>query len=228
MTYQKFTPKRLFLDIETQANPESCALMPEPEAPANYTDPVKIERYKAEKRAELIDKAALDPDYGQILSIGGHIINTTWIFINRDAFPDYHNSVFVQAISEPDMLDLFWRHFADCRGVCVGYNILSFDLPYLLRRSMALGVGVPCLPVLARYRTEPVTDLMQILYNWGSDRYKGLKQVAKLYGLPVECPEVDGSQVKNLSAEELIAYQVSDVKLTVALYQRMNGIYFQH
>ena len=68
--------KRLFFDIETLANPENCALMPEPvvDAPANYKDPEKITAYVAEKtaaaKAAALEKAALDPDYGKILSIG--------------------------------------------------------------------------------------------------------------------------------------------------------------
>ena len=91
---------------------------------------------------------------------------------------------------------------------------------------MALGVKVPYLPNLARFRNEPVTDLMMILYNWGNDRYKGLKQVAKLYGLRVMCPDVDGSKVATLDRETLRKYQASDVDLVQQLFRKMNGIYF--
>lgn len=62
--------KRLFFDIETLANPETYGLMPEPKAPANLKDPEKIAQAIVDKRQEMIDNAALDPDYGQILSIG--------------------------------------------------------------------------------------------------------------------------------------------------------------
>lgn len=231
MTY---VPKtlRLFFDIETEANPETCALIPEPviEAPANYKDPEKIAQYITEKteaaKTAALEKAALDADYGRILSIGATFQ------------PDYEVSVFVvgdPCIDAPDgvwtedlILSRFWELFGHCRGFCVGYNILNFDLPYLMRRSMALGVPIPIQPNLVRYRTEPVTDLMAILYNWGSERYKGLKQVAKLYGIPNRCPDVDGSKVKDLDRETLRAYQESDVRLVVDLYCRMNGIYFKH
>lgn len=84
------------------------------------------------------------------------------------------------------------------------------------------------MPNLAKFRTEPVTDLMMILYNWGSDKYKGLKQVAKLYGIPNDCPDVDGSKVKDLSPQQLRDYQTSDVNLVIQLYERMNGVYFSH
>jgi hypothetical protein len=202
---------RLFFDCETIANLDSVQFMPEPEAPGNLKDPEKIKAALEAKRQEQIDRAALDPDYGEIITIG---------YATQPNGP-----VTVLQGKEPEMLVEFWRVLADCGGRCVGYNILGFDLLYLQRRSMAHGVQVPFLN-LAKYRTDPVTDLMGILYNWG--QAKGLKQVARLYGLPVACPEVDGSLVGTLPLEKIIEYQISDVKLTISLWQRMNGVYFSH
>ncbi len=203
---------RLYFDLETIANLDALQHAPAPEPAANLKDPEKIAKSIEEKRQEQIDRAPLDPDYGEIVTLG------------FATYPD--GEVTVLHGDERAILTGFWAAFAECSGRCVGYNILSFDLPYLLRRSMALGIRPPFMPVLAKYRTDPVTDLMGILYNWGPA--KGLKQVAKLYGLPVACPEVDGSQVGGLPLEKIIEYQVSDVKLTIALWQRMNGVYFNH
>lgn len=215
---------RLFFDIETLANPETLGLMAEPKAPANLKDPEKIAQAIADKKQEMIDTAALDPDYGKILSIGYatspdgpvtvHLLNELY-----SAEKTY---------TESDLINGFWNLLTQCNGCCAGYNVLSFDLPYLLRRSMALGISVPLIPNLAKFRTEPVTDLMAILYNWGSDKYKGLKQVAKIYGIPNEIEGIDGSKIKDLSPDELRKYQASDVKLVQALYKRMNGVYFKH
>lgn len=89
MSYQTKKQPRLFFDIESMANPETCALMPEPiiEAPVNYKDPEKIAQYIAEKteaaKAAALDKAALDPDYGKILSLGATFA------------PDYELSVYI-------------------------------------------------------------------------------------------------------------------------------------
>jgi DNA polymerase elongation subunit (family B) len=236
---------RMFLDIETCANPENCALMPEPiiEAPANYKDPIKIAEYIAEKtaatKAAAIEKAALDPDYGKILSIGYatspdgpvtvHLVGEVYYAENVSSELETDALVTIEyAYTEKDLIEGFWMRFAQCGGYCVGFNVLGFDLPYLLRRSMALGIHVPFVPNLAKFRCEPVTDLMMILYNWGSDRYKGLKQVARLYGIQNDCPDVDGSTVKDLTPQQLREYQASDIKLTIALYQKMNRVYFNH
>jgi DNA polymerase elongation subunit (family B) len=140
--------KRLFFDIETTANPEACALMAEPKAPGNLKDPDKIRLAIEEKRAEQIESAALDPDYGKVLSIG-------WAIDNGPVLVEYvgtHQGM--QAMgelvdfhySECDLISEFWQIFQSCNGNCVGYNILNFDLPYLMRRSMALGFAFRCCP----------------------------------------------------------------------------------
>lgn len=230
---------RFIFDIETASNPESLALAPEPEvsAPANYKDPEKIKEYiereTARLKGDLVEKAALDPDYGKILSIGMRIygpesLNETTVFINRDVFyPGAEvKDIPADAMHESNLLWMFWKTLSDCGGRCVGFNILGFDLPFLLRRSMALGVTLPLPPMLAKYRTEPVTDLYGILYNWAPG--KSLKQIAKLYGIENQCPGLDGAHVKDLSADALRGYQRNDVDMVAALYQKMNGVYFQH
>lgn len=201
---------RLFFDIETQAAAEALAFMPTPEAPGNLKDPAKIAAAIEEKKQEQIDRAALDPDYGKLLSIGYA----------------YHedDDVIVKIADEVTLLECFWEAFVACNGRAVGYNIIGFDLPYLMRRSLAMKVNVPIVPFLAKYRTEPVTDLMGILYNW--DRAKSLKLVAKLYGLEVLAEGVDGSQVSTLKPDQLALYQKSDVYLVQQLFKRMNGVYF--
>lgn len=236
MTYTTRKQPRLFFDIETACNPEALALAPEPaiEAPSNYKDPEKIAAYIAEKtaaaKAELIEKAALDPDYGKVLSIGFSTALDAPIHVLMVGDPvctdwdDDGNEITFREMTEADVIREFWQVFAECRGNCVGFNILSFDLPYLMARSMYLGVAIPYLPSLVKFRTEPVTDLYAIRYNWGPG--KGLKQMAKLLGIKPLCPDVDGSKVKDMTRDELRSYQVSDVDLVQQLFKKMNGVYF--
>lgn len=231
--YTTRKPMRLVFDIETAANPENLALMPDPKPPANLKDQAKIEAAIAEKKAEQIEMAALDPDYGKILSIGyaaGPDMPISVTLVGESVCvewdPETGNEVSFREVTEADVLTEFWEAFARCGGNCVGYNILSFDLPYLLRRSMYLGVQVPYFPVLARYRNEPVTDLMAILCNWDSYKAKSLKQMARLLGITPLCPDADGSKVKDMDRQTLRTYQVSDVDLVQQLFKKMNGVYF--
>ena len=105
-----------------------------------------------------------------------------------------------------------------------GYNIIGFDLPYLMRRSFALGIKPPMVPDLRRYQTHPTLDLMMVLYNW--QNFKGLKFVAQRYGLINPLPDLDGSQVKDMDPDTLRAYVENDVNLVYQLYKRMQGVYF--
>ncbi len=210
----------LFFDIETAANPDALALMPDPKPPANLKDPEKIKAAIAEKKAEQVAQAALDPDYGQIVAIAYQVgfcgePQVVKIGSGNNLTPNTY---------EIDIVAAFWENFAKVFGRCCGYNILNFDLPYLLRRSMAFGIKPSIVPTLAKYRIDPVFDLYQILYNWQPG--KGLKTVAKLYGIPVPAGDLDGSQVAAMDAETLKGYVLSDLQVTVKLFKKMNSVYF--
>lgn len=205
----------LFFDIETRANPLTINFMEQPSAPSNYKDQEKIDAYIDRKMEEQIEKAALDADFGKIVAIGIKEDNNpieSWVTGSS------------QIGDERDALIWFWQKLKIHGGYCCGYNIIGFDLPYLMRRSFDLGVELPILPDLRHYSTHPTLDLMMVLYNWSG--YKSLKFVAERYGLDNSLPGLEGSQVKNMDAETLKAYVENDALLVYQLYQKMNGIYF--
>ena len=205
----------LFFDIETSANPEAVALLPEPTAPANYKDGDKIAQYVSEKKADQVAQAPLDADLGRVIAISlqSGLENAVEVHLIGDA----------ETPTESELIRWFWDAFAKCDGHSCGYNIIGFDLPYLLRRSFDLGITVPLQPQLARFRNEPTTDLMAILYNWGTA--KGLKWVCKRYGIDNPLPELDGSKVADMDRETLRKYAANDVHLVIELYRRMCGVY---
>jgi hypothetical protein len=204
----------LFFDIETQANESALKYIEEPSAPSNWKDPVKIAAYVEEKRQEQIEKAALDADYGEIIAIGV-----------KEEQDDIHSVLVGKDVKhEIDLLLWFWTKYAGHEGQSCGYNIIGFDLPYLMRRSFDLGICPALIPELRKYQTYPTLDLMMVLYNWQG--YKGLKFVAERYGLDNPLPDLDGSQVATTDPETLRAYVENDVNLVYQLYKRMKGIYF--
>lgn len=204
----------LFFDIETKANMEAVDKMPAPSAPGNYKNPVKIAEYIQDKLASMIDKAALDPDYGQVVAIG-----------MKDDDKETHSILLGEDCeTEKELLTAFWGCFSAHMGQSCGYNIIGFDLPYLLRRSFATDALVITPPDLRRYQTDPTRDLMQILYNWGTP--KGLKVVCELYGIKNDLPELNGSMVSEMDVDTLRLYAESDVNLVYELHEKMKGIYF--
>jgi hypothetical protein len=111
-----------------------------------------------------------------------------------------------------------------------GFNIACFDLPLLMQRALMLGLKPPFVPQVRRYQSHPVCDLMQELRRWGdAGPYRGLKPTCKRLGIANPLPEVEGSQVAALWAtdrEKLRAYAMNDIDLEVALWERMNGIFW--
>jgi DNA polymerase III epsilon subunit-like protein len=122
------------------------------------------------------------------------------------------------------MLNTFWQLYGEHMQRVCGYNIIGFDLPFLLRRSFALGITIPAMPPMAKYRVEPTIDLMGILYNW--QNYKSLKFVCKRYGIKNLLPELNGSMVNDMDNDTLLKYAKNDVDMTYVLYLKMQGIYF--
>jgi DNA polymerase elongation subunit (family B) len=206
----------LFFDIETTANPNAIALLPEPSAPANYKDADKIAQYVSEKKAEQIAQAPLDADLGKVIAIAMQFGVETQVEVSLAGDSETR--------TETELIKWFWSAYARADGRSCGYNIIGFDLPYLLRRSFELGITVPIFPRLAKYQTDPTIDLMGILYNWGTPR--GLKWVCKRYGIENPLPELNGSQVAEMDRETLRKYAGNDVYLAVELYKRMCGVYF--
>lgn len=205
----------LFFDIETRADPGALGFLDEPSPPSNWKDPDKIKAYVEDKRKEQIEKAALDADFGQIVAIG----------VKEDDQPiESWVSRSDQIGNEVDALIWFWHLLKSHHGMCCGYNVIGFDLPYLLRRSFAMGVKPAIMPDLRRYRTYPTLDLMMVLFNWSG--FKGLKFVADRYDLDNPLPDLDGSQVASMDEDILRAYVENDVSLVYQLYLRMKDIYF--
>jgi DNA polymerase elongation subunit (family B) len=199
----------LFFDIETIAD-ESAMEEIEVFAPANYKDPEKIQAYIDDEKKKLISRMALDPDLAKVYAI-------SYKYSDADTM--------CMVTDEKDMLEHFWDEVRNADGRLCGYNIIGFDLPFLMRRSMALGVSAPMHMLnFRKYQTYPIVDLMGILYNW--DKAKGLKWVCKRYGIVNNLPELDGSKVATMDIETLARYAINDVNLTVALYEKMNGVYF--
>lgn len=127
---------------------------------------------------------------------------------------------------EANLLDLFWLLVKDLRGPIVGYNCLSFDLPVILARSIMLGVR-PTRPIpLSKYGNRGVVDLM--VARFPGNNWRGLNEMAKLYGVGNKTDGMDGSKVLETFHEnpELVSkYCCDDVRLTQALYAKWSGYF---
>lgn len=204
-------------DIETGPAPaEIIELhMPEFDAPANYKDPAKIEAVLAEKRAAWTTKAALSPLTGRILAVGLWADGSYSARIVEDS----------SEASEKALLKWFWKHVT-IRTALVGWNSNRFDLPFLLKRSWALGVCVPFgLAPGGRLDSRLCVDLMEYWQLGDKNNFASLDSIARY--LDVGSKSGDGEffhQVLKAFPEEAEAYLRNDVKLTFEVAKKFGLI----
>ncbi|HZS34100.1 MAG TPA: ribonuclease H-like domain-containing protein [Methylomirabilota bacterium] len=171
-------------------------------------------------RRELDRYMALRPEFGHVVCIGmGHD--------GRGRGELETKGLTARSVGEERViLEGFWevvRHGRDWRFVT--YNGLAFDLPYLLRRSIYLGVppsaGLPLRP----YAPDGHFDVMRMLSNWERAEVVRLDVVAELLGLQKWPPGMEGSQVLGLwragRFEEIEAYCLGDVRLAYEIFLRV-------
>jgi hypothetical protein len=171
-------------------------------------------------RRELERYMALRPEFGHVVCIGlGHDgrgrgeLETKALAARR-------------VEDERAILEAFWdtvRGGRDWRWVT--YNGLAFDLPFLLRRSIYLGVapttGLPTRP----FAPDSHFDVMRMLANWERTEAVRLDIVAELLGLSKSPAGMEGSQVLGLwragRIDEIAAYCLGDVRLTYDVFLRV-------
>ncbi len=212
--------KRLYFDIET---------IPAPEHAKQYLE--YLHQRKDEKKGKSTDfedfllNTSFDGAFGRILCIAYALDSAPVDALDGD---------------EKTMLEEFWHMTANV-DLFIGHNIHDFDLPFIVQRSVILGVkptwqmfeepGVPKYKVnkfldFARYRNCPIFDTMWEWSHWGDSRNnKGLEHVALAMGLPTPKDGIDGSQVyeffKKGKVKEIVEYCKRDVETNRAVYKRM-------
>jgi DNA polymerase elongation subunit (family B) len=163
---------------------------------------------------------ALRPEFGHVICIGmGHD--------HRGPGELETKALTARAVEdERSILEAFWdvaRGARDWRFVT--YNGLAFDLPYLIRRSIYVGVppssGLPLRP----YAPDSHFDVMRILSNWERADAVRLDVVAELLGLRKWPPGMEGSQVLGLwragRVDDIEAYCLGDVRLAYEIFLRV-------
>jgi hypothetical protein len=216
-------PNYLVFDIETAPKDSAQILADaEPFDPntvkhANYIDEgkiaAKIDKARAEHERRLIDQAALNATTGYVLAIGTYDVR------------ENHYEI-IHGQEESALLSNWWTHLYGFHEACaaqfVGFNILGFDLPFLLRRSWALGISVQSWIFDGRYFHRRFADVMQHWQLGNRQEYISLDKLARFLGLPGKSHE--GKDFANLYAnnqQQAIKYLKNDLKLTADIALKM-------
>ncbi len=141
----------------------------------------------------------------------------------EDRFGDVTFSVFFG--DEKTMVTKFWELIAKYNQY-ITFNGRRFDCPFLMHRSLILGLTPSRNLDTPRYNTVPHLDLMDVLTFFGAARKFTLQFWCQALG--IEDPKAkfgDGSQVPKAYQDgrmkDIIEYNLADLVATAQLYRRV-------
>jgi DNA polymerase elongation subunit (family B) len=203
----------IIFDIETGALPFDQLVIPAFN-PAdvklgNTKDPDKIaERIRqAEENhvSDYIKNAALDAMSGQVLCIGYRLERDEPAILSSDAD------------GEAAMLRQWWEllNTWERQPRLIGFNVKSFDLPFLIKRSWKHRITVPYWIRHGRYWNDLIVDLREV-WQLGDNRAHGsLGAISRHLGLGEKSGSgADFANLWKTNRQAAIDYCLQDVKLT--------------
>lgn len=219
---------RIYLDIETRPcdDPDLIAeLVADIRPPGSMKRADTIAEWERTERPqreqEVIARTSLDGAYGRVCIIG-------WAINNQEP----------QAIVSADEASLLHAFFGEIQlataspsvGLVrwVGHNLYGFDLPFLRKRAMLLGITPPFHlrnAMMARQWDASIADTM-LMWDSRQEARISLDRLCRLFHLPSpKAGGIDGSKVAELFAageyELLGEYCRADVESTRRVYRAL-------
>ncbi len=174
-------------------------------------------------------KTALDANLGRILCIGYSEQNEFGAITDHGCF-GWCETARDFEIDEQILLTEFWQclsGFNTSHDLIIGHNIMDFDLPFIVQRSIINGVNPTVDFYFGKYRTAPIFDTMRVWDCWKWGGKTSLKKLA--FALGLENPKAGGIDGSNLyeaylegKFEEIYKYCMRDVKVTRNIWRKMN------
>lgn len=174
---------------------------------------------------------ALDGALGRILCIGYNEQDENGKSIAHGCFGWNDNNQRFE-MNEAKLLTKFWDYlkgFNLNKDLIIGHNILSFDLPFIKKRSLIHDVKPTVNFSFYKYQKEPVFDTMLHFDSWvcGKNNTTSLKKLAYAFGL--DCPKDVLGELNVYDAylagefQKLHDYCKADVKATHLIWRKLSG-----
>lgn len=224
--------KRIYLDIETLPPPESeLPRVRERIAKKLYDTGEQVVETELTRRTEHeFRRLAMDAAWGRLLCLCVLIENPDGTSQRRSLLGmDTTTGKF--HLDERRTLKRFWQLMRDevniYRDTFIGFNLLDFDLLFLVGRSSLLGIKPPFNISFRRYQQQPIYDVMWEFTRW--HHRISLGDMAHAFGIASsKTDDLDGSRVYDFYItnrhREIADYCARDVLLTRTLYRRLNFI----
>lgn len=202
-----------YFDVETIPDQSEGALERAKESvkvPANYKNPDTIAAYIEENAQEVWERTALDGWNGHVACI---VANGTEYKVDNISI-------------EKSILNYFFRDLKE--STLVGHHIIGFDIPFLTKRALVLGVKLPpehIWPRSLKPWDNKVFDTMTQLGN-GKD-FISLDNLARNLGIKGK-GNTTGKQVhymwQNGLHDEIAEYCADDVRIVREIHERFLSV----
>lgn len=212
----------IFLDAETGPLPSEKREFTKPVFEEMSFGNTKDETKQRAKFDEAVrvwetgESAALKAITGEVLLVG---------FTYGDG--NYYNYPNKSGFNEKLVLETIWE-FVKNPLTIINHYLLQFDLPFMIRRSLILGVSVPqwILTDIEQYRPNNLIDLNKY-WQFGDRQTKiKLKYLCGAFGIKVKDSPVTGATFHEWfkkDREKAIEYNRQDVMCLPELWKRMKG-----
>lgn len=236
MTYpSEFLHRILFLDIETVAEVQEYQSLDESvqqlwnQKSRRHISAEEFPFFEEELSALYFEKAGIHAEFAKIVCISVGFLTQSEdesLQLRLKSFSDHKEEDLLTAFGE-----LLNEHYYDRHNqfLC-GHNIKEFDIPFICRRMMVLGIKLPNLLNIAGYRPWQTHHLLDTMEMWKYGDYKHYTSLDLLcHALRIPSPkgELSGKDVHaayyNDKLVEIVKYCEKDVIATVQVYLKCVG-----
>ena len=226
--------KILFIDIETVPQTETLDRMPQElihlwDEKTTQMKKRVPERYPPETTAESnFHEAGIFAEFGRIVCISAGYLyakDAEWHFRVKSFCNEDEKQLLI------DFAGLLMRFCNEPDSNICGHNVKEFDIPYIARRMLILGIQLPT--ILNIQGKKPwECKCLDTLEMWKFGDYKhytSLKLLCAVFGVPTPKDDIDGSQIYQVYYQEknikrIALYCEKDVVATMQVFMRMSGL----
>lgn len=188
----------------------------------------KLQRMQAGKIEEIDQEASTSlimgtsPYFGEIITIG---------LLFDDGMGNTSELALVG--EEKEILENFWNMIKSHKSALfISYNGLSFDVPFIVKRSMHWGILPTNQTFLntKRFQKYPHFDVKDIISDFDKFAAPSLRLACDLFGIP--SPKEEEIKAENVAQafaqgriKEIAEYCKRDIVATYELYKKLQGYY---
>jgi uncharacterized protein YprB with RNaseH-like and TPR domain len=218
----------LFLDIETvPQSPDYHSLTDEWRELWDTKSASLLKYHEAETKESLYPRAGIYAEFGKIICISCGVIQGSGEQ-KKMTIKSFCNDDEKMLLNECSEMLKKWV-LGEPKFLCA-HNGKEFDFPYLCRRFIINGMGIPSILNISGKKPWEVNHLDTLeLWKFGDFKnYTSLNLLARTLGIPTPKDDIDGSRVwevywKEKNTQRIVTYCQKDVVTVAQIFLRLQG-----